>query len=315
MKSRISSNLCGAICAAFVITFAAGASFAANSCAENAPVTMPALPEAVSRVYEKNLADAQAALDAKPGDADARIWLGRRTAYLGRYKEAIRIFTAGAAQHPKDARFLRHRGHRYLTLRCVDDAIADFEKAGKLVGGKPDEVEPDGLPNAKNIPTSTLQSNIWYHLGLAYYLKGDFARAAAAYKRAMNVSKNNDVLAATSHWYYMTLRGMGKSKEAAALLTPFGRDFEVIENDDYLRLLRVYRDEIKADALLDGIGAKADSLGNASLAYGIGAWHLYNGDRSKAAEIFRRIVAGNQWASFGFIAAEAELRRLPEAVR
>ena len=45
---------------------------------------------------------------------------------------------------------------------------------GKLVAAKPDEVEPDGAPNARGIPRSTLQSNIWYHLGLAQYLAGDF---------------------------------------------------------------------------------------------------------------------------------------------
>ena len=30
-------------------------------------------------------------------------------------------------------------------------------------------------------PRSTLQFNIWYHLGLAYYLQGNYARAYDAY--------------------------------------------------------------------------------------------------------------------------------------
>ena len=37
--------------------------------------------------------------------------------------------------------------------------------------------------------------------------------------------------------------------------------------------------------------------------------HAMAGDREKAMTIFRKIVAGNQWASFGYIAAEAELKR------
>jgi len=35
---------------------------------------------------------------------------------------------------------------------------------------------------------------------------------------------------------------------------------------------------------------------------------LYNGEKEKAAKIFRQIISSNQWASFGYIAAEAELR-------
>ena len=111
-------------------------------------------------------------------DADALIWLGRRTAYLGRYREAIQIFSDGIARHPTDARMLRHRGHRYLTVRELDRAIVDFEKAVELMAGQPDAIEPDGLPNARNIATGTLHSNVWYHLALGYYLQGDFSRAA-----------------------------------------------------------------------------------------------------------------------------------------
>ena len=49
-------------------------------------------------------------------------------------------------------------------------------------------------------------------------------------------------------------------------------------------------------------------LSNASLGFGIGNWFLYNGEKEKAEKIFRQITSGNQWASFGFIAAEAELK-------
>jgi tetratricopeptide (TPR) repeat protein len=129
-------------------------------------------------------------------------------------------------------------------VRCFDDAITDLEQAAKLVKGKPDEIEPDGLPNARNIPTSTLQSNIWYHLGLAYYLKGDFERALNAYREAEKVSKNPDMLVATTHWLYMTLRRLGRDKEASKTLAPIKNDFELIENGDYYKLIRVYKGQL-----------------------------------------------------------------------
>ncbi|MEO7659265.1 MAG: tetratricopeptide repeat protein, partial [Pyrinomonadaceae bacterium] len=233
----------------------------------------------------------------------------RRKGYLGLYKDAVKDLTTAIEKFPSDARLYRHRGHRFITLRCFDDATKDLEYATKLTKGKPDEIEPDGMPNEKNIPTSTLQSNIWYHLGLAYYLKGDLKRAIDAYKQAMLVSKNNDMLAATSHWYYMALKRSGKNKDAERLLEPFDGDFEVIENDDYLKLLRLYRGEVRPDRIDDELGDKAETLGNASLGYGYGNWHLYNQNPEKAMDVFRKVVAGNQWASFGYIAAEAELKR------
>ena len=154
-----------------------------QNCLETAKTVAPVLSENARKIYLEKLAEAIENHQTNPNNADNLVWLGRRTAYIGNYKEAIKIFTEGAEKFPKDARFYRHRGHRFITIRCFDDAIKDFETAAKLVKGKADEIEPDGLPNARNIPTSTLQSNIFYHLGLAYYVKGDFANALKAYQK------------------------------------------------------------------------------------------------------------------------------------
>ena len=281
----------------------------AQLCVDNAKVVAPVLSEVARKTHSENLDIALANYTAKPG-ANSVIWLARRRGYLGQYKEAIATLSAGVQRWPEDARFLRHRGHRYITLRCFDDAIGDLEKAASLTKGKPDEVEPDGIPNAKNIPTSTLQSNIWYHLGLAYYLKGEFKAALRAYKAGQNVSRNNDMRVATSYWQYMTLRRMGNTKDASKLLEQFAGDTEVIENTDYLKLIKLNRGEITPEALLSEIQGDANPLGSASLGYGIGNYFLYNGDRSKASDVFRKIVAGNQWASFGYIAAEKDFGRM-----
>ncbi|HQZ97495.1 MAG TPA: tetratricopeptide repeat protein [Pyrinomonadaceae bacterium] len=279
-----------------------------QTCSENAKEVRPQLSKEAELKMSQDLEIAARNAVADP-TADNIIWYARRKGYLGRYKDAIDALTISLPKFPNDARFYRHRGHRYITLRCFDDAIRDFEKAAKLIKGKPDEVEPDGMPNAQNTPTSTLQSNIWYHLGLAYYLNGDFKKAIEAYKEGMKVSKNNDMLAAMSHWLYMAYRRSQKPVDAGRLLEPVNGDFEVIENDDYLKLLRLYRNEVKPEMLLESLGEKAETLGNASLGYGLGNWYLYNGDKVRAMNIFRKITAGNQWASFGFIAAEAELIR------
>lgn len=280
----------------------------AQTCFETAKAVSPVLSDETRKTFEEKLTEARSIYEKSP-DAGSLIWLGRRTAYPGNYKEAIRIFTRGIEKFPADARFYRHRGHRFITLRCFDDAIRDFEKAARLVKGKPDEIEPDGLPNARNIPTSTLQSNIFYHLGLAYYLKGDFKKALKAYREAEKVSKNPDMLVATTHWLYMTLRRLGQVRDAQKALREVKDDLDIIENDDYYKLIRLYQGKIKAEDLLQQIGATTETLGSASLGYGVGNWFLYNGEPEKAEKIFRQIVKGSQWASFGYIAAEAELNR------
>lgn len=286
----------------------------AADCAAAARQIEPVLSEEVRKEYIRKLEEARRPILSslsliEVNSADSIIWYGRRAAYLGQYKQAIDIFSNGVKVFPTDARMYRHRGHRYITLRCFDDAIADFEKAATLIKGKPDEIEPDGLPNAKNIPTSTLQSNIWYHLGLAYYLKGDFKNALRPYRECEKVSKNNDMRVATAYWHYMTLRRMGKEKEAKRVLEPFAGEIELIENTDYLKLIRLNRGEVKVEDLLAGISGDANTLSSASLGYGIGNYFLYNGSNEKAQKIFQKIVAGDQWASFGYIAAEAELKR------
>jgi len=275
----------------------------------------PELPPEVREDREAKLAVARADYERAPNDADAIIWLGRRTAYLGRYREAISIFSEGIEKHPNDARMYRHRGHRYITVRQFDDAIADLERAVQLIGHSEDEVEPDGLPNARDIPTSTLHSNIWYHLGLAHYLKGDLKQALLAYQECLKVSNNPDMLVATSHWLYMTLRLAGRDAEAAALLEPIDADMDIIENGSYHRLLLMYKGELAADALLAEVEA-ADAIENATVGYGIGNWHYYNGRLEQASETYRAVLKGPQWAAFGYIAAEADLvRRSDQAAR
>lgn len=275
---------------------------------ERAP---PPVSVEARREMEAKLEEAREAHRLKPRDADAIIWLGRRTAYTGRFRESIGIYTEGLKYHPRDARLLRHRGHRYITVRAFPLAERDLARAARLVAGRPDEIEPDGIPNARNQPTSTLQSNIWYHLGLARYLQGNFRGALHAYRECMKVSGNADMLVATSHWLYMTLRRLNREREAAEVLTAVTADMDIIENRDYHRLLLMYKGELTPDAVLaEASRAETSALSNGTVGYGVGNWHLYNGRRGEAVRVFRRVVAGPQWTSFGYIAAEADLERL-----
>jgi dipeptidyl aminopeptidase/acylaminoacyl peptidase len=272
------------------------------------PLTAPALSAERERTLETNLEAATAEFVKSPDDADAIIWLGRRTAYLGRFRDAIDVYTRGLARHPRDARLLRHRGHRYLTVREIDKAVADLQRASELIRNAPDQVEPDGEPNARNIPTSTLHFNVWYHLGLARYLKGDFAGAESAYRECLAVSRDNpDRLVAASDWLYLTLRRLGKEREAAALLTPITKDMAVIENTAYWNRLLLYKGVKTADELRAAVASPVDA---ATYGYGIATWHLVNGRADLARTLYQENVGNPQWPAFGVLASEAELARM-----
>lgn len=268
----------------------------------------PVFTDSLQKIFDESLASSYSKYQNDSTNAEHIVWYGRRTAYLGNYKEAIDIYTRGMQLFPKDPRFLRHRAHRYITLRCFDKAIADLEKAKEMIMGKTDEVEADGLPNALNIPTTTLHFNIWYHLGLAYYLKGDFEKALYAYNQNMLVADNNDSYVATLNWLYITLKKLGKNAEAEQKLQNMDPDIQVIENNDYRDILLMYRRN-NEKSLLEKINSQ-QSLGSATLGYALGNYYLLKGQKEKAREIFQSVVKGNQWASFGYIAAEKELERM-----
>ena len=254
----------------------------------------------------ENLAAAKAEYETSPNDADAIIWYGRRRGYTQDYRGAIEVFSEGVEKHPDDARFYRHRGHRYISIREFDRAIADLEHAATLIEGTEDTVEPDGAPNPAGIPVSTLHSNIWYHLGLAYYLKGDLENALRVYEIAIAQTPNDDMRVATTHWQYMTLQLLGRKEEAIAALAPIRPDMNVIESMAYHQLCLLYKGEAETGVVLtSGI---TDAGGDSAL-YGVGNWYFYNGETDKARETFEQMIAESGWASFGRIAAESDLAR------
>ena len=252
----------------------------------------------------KQFEEAKAAYEKEPDNPDLLIWYGRRTAYLGKYQEAIDIYTKGIRKFPQDARIYRHRGHRYISIREFDKAIEDLTKASELITGTPNEIEPDGMPNAQNIPVSTLHGNIWYHLGLAYYLKHDYEKAYEAYLKCRESGSNDDNLVSSTHWLYMIQRRLGNKAAADSLLIPITPELEIIENMSYHKLCLFYKGLLSEEEL---IPKGESSAASDAVAYGLANWYLYEGKEQTGKEKLENIVEGETWSSFGYIAAESDL--------
>ncbi|MTI21188.1 hypothetical protein E1176_09170 [Fulvivirga sp. RKSG066] len=269
----------------------------------------PLRDEKTQQKLEQNLKEAKKRFKANPSEENY-IWLGRRMAYLSHYVHAIEIFSEGIEEYPDSYKLYRHRGHRYISIRDFDKAIDDLEKAASLMPKDTLEIEPDGIPNKINQPLSNTQFNVWYHLALAYYLNGDFNIANKLYDKCMKTSVNDDLVCATTDWKYMTLRRLGEKSQADSLLQLIDRDMQIIENESYHKRLLMYKGLMSPDSLLEVSSANPDpDLALATQGYGVGNWYLYNGDSTRAYDIFNKVIEGKHWSAFGFIAAEAELSR------
>lgn len=258
------------------------------------------------QIYESKLEQAKANLE-KDSSADNLIWLGRREAYLGNYETAIDIYSKGTIKYPKDARFYRHRGHRYISSRCFDLALKDLKRAVGLSRYEDNELEPDGLPNALGIPTSTLQGNIYYHLGLTYYIQKNYHKARYAYEKCLKLAENPDSYVAAANWLYVIYRHLGQDRRAGKLLITIKDDMKLIENHSYHTLLKLHQGKINPVHLEEEI-MNGESLSNTTLAFGLGNYYFINGDKVKAQELFKNITKGNQWSAFGYIVAESRLK-------
>ncbi|MDE2997032.1 MAG: hypothetical protein OXT73_09910 [Bacteroidota bacterium] len=246
----------------------------------------------------------EAAFQSSPDDVDALIWFGRFTAYIGEYADAIAIYSSGIDRWPEDARLYRHRGHRYITTRQLDLAIADFETAAELIEGTENEIEPDGMPNAQGIPVSTLHGNIYYHLGLAHYLNQDMPAALAAYGMSLAAGAYPDNVVSNTHWLATIHRRMGHADAANTVLDPISADMEVIENHAYHQLALFYQGLISEEDLTGG-GTAGDAI-----RYGVAAWHLTQSDSVKARTQMESLLQEGTWASFGYLAAESDMVHL-----
>lgn len=277
------------------------------------PLYRPAFaPDRRARL-ERDLAEARARLDAEPDSEEAIIWVGRRLAYLGRFNEALDTFTAGLERHPDSYRLLRHRAHRYLTLRRIDDAIDDLVKASRQVIRVADQVEPDGAPNAAGIPRSTDRFNIYYHLGLGYYLRAEYRKAASHFSAALDTPLvNDDLRVAVNAWVincYARDWVTGRTW-VEHTLKRLPTEFELVENHAYADLIELHRGTLTPEAVM----AKADAAPAefATRAYGVSVWLRLNDRNEEAHTLLQSIIERGNWPAFGHLAAEADLARMAD---
>ncbi|MFT5731555.1 MAG: tetratricopeptide (TPR) repeat protein [Planctomycetota bacterium] len=230
------------------------------------------------------------------------VWMGRRLAYMGRFQESIGWYANAIGTYPESYRLRRHMGHRLLTIREIDAAIVLLEEARELAKDAPNRLEPDGAPGPEWEPRSSTHGNIDYHLALAYYLQGEYEKAAELWETCAGTwARTDDERVAATHWAYMCWRRIGNEPAAAATLARLPQDPDVLENFAYADLISLYRGEAKLEDLM----AREDR--NAALDYGLARWMITQKDEEAGNALLRELAANPGWPAFGVLAAESDL--------
>lgn len=267
------------------------------------------LAQAVTRApledKEGVVAKADAELAAKPGDVELILAAGLARDKVWRYQESIEVYTRGMKAAPQDFRFPRYRGHRYISTRQFGKAVEDLEHARKLA------------PNSYDVS---------YHLALAYYLRGQFERAASEYARCMGqmgqeagpalaggakrcaeMVNDADSRIAMTEWRYRSLRRAKRDSEAEKLLETVPEELTLKENDTYYQCLLFYKGMRTEKSLLDPSQLKGNAF--ATLGYAVANYHLVEGNLRKACPLLTKVAQDPAWNAFGAIAAETEIAR------
>ncbi len=242
-----------------------------------------------SQPDEKGLvAEARRKSDAEPGNVALLIALGDAHAALLDAREAIKVYDRAFALDQKNALLHQQRGHRLLTLRHVDQARADLEKAVAM---------DEKLAGAH------------YYLGLLEYMAGRFDKAAAAYEKNLALQDGDFTRAiAAVDWLYMSYRRGKQDEKARELLARVTPDLEIEGNARlYLNRLLFYKGLKTEEDLMKTAGIDIERT---TLLYGIGNFRLCSGDAARARRAFADAVTTSAWNGLAFIAAENDLKQL-----
>jgi tetratricopeptide (TPR) repeat protein len=250
-------------------------------------------------------ADAELAYD--PDDVELIISAARVRRNFWQYRQAMELYTRAMELAPTDWRPYRFRGHRHISLRQFDQAVVDLERARGL---------------------APFNWDVAYHLGLAYYLSGDFGSAAEEYSRCLTMAEDPEAQAANTpdfrscsqngedaesyvamtEWAVRAASRSGRAALAERLLEGVPLDLEVEENLAYYHDLLFYKGEMTADELLNP--GPEGPYRRETVGFGVASWFIVQGDTLAARELLEELVQDPWWPGFGRIASEAELARL-----
>lgn len=230
--------------------------------------------------------EAQAKLAEDPDNPDLWLEKGLALRKLVLVREAIEAFSEGLTRNPFHALLYRYRGHSLINIRCYHEGAADLELSARI--------DPSNW-------------DTWYHLGLAYYLLADYARAKKAYARCYALNYNNQCLTAATDWYWLTLMHLGEEGQAKELASKVADGLEDV-HENYYKRIKVYNGIMDPEEVVEDAKSLSDHL-FATQCYGISYYYELKGNKDKALELLKEITRRDEmWTGFAESAAYERLK-------
>ena len=285
------------------------------------PLGVPMSPRTPNAAEEERIRAADEALAGAPDSLLLVLEAASAREAVWRYADAVALYRQAAVRHPDSWRLPLGMGHRLIRLRRTGEALAALERSLAL--------DPEGF-------------NAHYLLGLARYLRGDYAGAVDVYQACLDLAEAggaespqgdprtcrdvaNDPASrvALTSWMYRAMGRAGRREEAARLVEgiPEGMDIPNLsaelypgspippdDNTHYYLTLLFYRGLMSEDAVLSDPRVSEGQW--PTVAYGVAAYHLVEGDTARAVQLLDSIVAQPYWARLGHVAAEADLLQI-----
>lgn len=206
-------------------------------------------------------------------------------------REAVESHSMGLTFDPFNPLLYRYRGHVCINIGRYIEGAADFELSLRL--------DPSNW-------------DTWYHLGLAYYLLGDFQRARKAYEGCIEATKpeDNESLVAVTDWYWLTMMHLGEEELAQAALDKIDPNWTIVDNKAYFNRLLAYKGIRTAEEVYKEADAMEDDIQFATQTYGLSYYYEAKGDLETAKKILMRIMERSEtaWSCFAVRAAEVRLQ-------
>lgn len=236
---------------------------------------------------------------------DEYIALGGYYVAIYRFQDAIAVYSRGLQLLPHSFKLRSLRAHRYISVRELDKAIVDLNEARVLIEKSPSrnaiEYSVDGTPHG------SYELWIWYHTGLYHYLKTNYAEAAKAYEKCIEVSPEDKYLVSTVDWLYNSYQKLGDTEAVDRVLKILSPDMNLDKGHPYFKRIMLYKGEVKIEDIFDqDKPVEKWTARDMTIAYGVANWSVYQGNSKDAEKIYKNILTTPFWNTWAYIAAEKE---------
>lgn len=206
------------------------------------------------------------------------------------YEEAIEILSTMIKKDPDDHLLYRHRGHRYLSISCFDEAVEDLKFSLKI--------EPSYWKN-------------WYYLGMISFFKGDYEAALTNFDRAMEIEgPESSHCGAIINWEFVTLSHLDqRNSEKANKIMSYIVPGKCNEKSAYVNMILMNKGLKNFDEVAR-LMEESDDIDYPTYGYGLAAYCYYTGDKDKSKKILNYLIDNAKgWYTLGYKACEAEKKR------